>query len=288
MARRAKITIETLRDRKQAGHKIPVLTCYDYPTARILEAEGVEGLLVGDTLAQVLLGHESTLPATMDLMVTLSAAVRRGAPNAFLIGDMPYLSCQISIEEAIRNAGRFMAEAGCDCVKIECDGRHVDLIAALARAAIPVMAHLGLRPQSIHQIGGYRTQATRADSALALVEDARRMEAAGACSLLLEKVPSEPARAITSRTTLPVIGCGAGPDCDGQVVVLYDILGLSGYMPRFVRPYKSQAEACRQAIVDVVRTYVGDVTAGRYPSAEYQFRMADGEAERLEGMLPAR
>ena len=280
-----RVTINTLRKRKQAGEKIAVLTCYDYPTARILEAEGVDCLLVGDTLAQVLLGHDSTLPATMDLMVTLAAAVRRGAPDAFLIGDMPFLSYLVSPTDAIRNAGRFMTEASCDCVKIECDRRHVDTVEALTRAAIPVMAHLGLKPQSVHQTGGHITQARDADSAMALIEDARLMEQAGASSLLLEKIPPEPARIITERTSLPVIGCGAGPYCDGHVVVLYDILGLSGYMPRFAKPFAAQAQTVRDAISQAVRTYVKDVASGRYPDAEHTFAMADGEAARLEKRL---
>jgi len=285
MDKRDRVTINTLRQRKTDGEKITVLTCYDYPTARILEAEGVDGLLVGDTLTQVLLGHDSTLPATMDLMVTLATAVRRGAPSAFVIGDMPYLSYQVTPTEAIRNAGRFMAEASCDCVKIECDRRHVDTVEALTRASIPVMAHLGLRPQSVHQTGGHVTQARDAASAIRLIEDARLMEEAGASALLLEKVPPEPARAITERTSLPVIGCGAGPYCDGHVVVLYDILGLSGYMPRFAKQYADQAEAVRSAITTAVRTYVADVTSGRYPDVEHAFGMAEGEAEKLAERL---
>ncbi len=285
MATRNKVTIKTLLDRKQAGRKISMLTCYDYPTARILEAEGVDCLLVGDTLAQVLLGHDNTLPATMDLMVTLAAAVRRGAPSAFLIGDMPYLSHQVSTGEAIRNAGRFMAEAGCDCVKIECDRRHADTVAAMTRATIPVMAHLGLKPQSVHQTGGHITQARDAESALRLIEDAARMEEAGASALLLEKVPPEPAGVVASRTSLPVIGCGAGPHCDGHVVVLYDVLGLSGYMPRFAKRYEAQAKAVREAITEAVRTYVSDVVEGRYPDPAHEFAMAEGEPDRLEALL---
>ena len=285
MSGKGKVTIETLRAIKRAGHTFAMLTCYDYGHAGLLEAEGVESILVGDTAAQVILGHDTTLPATMDFMLTLTAAVRRGAPKACLVGDMPFLSYKVSTDDAVRNAGRFLSEAGCDCVKVEVDRRHTDVVAAIARAGIPVMAHLGLLPQSVRQTGGYKTQACDADSAMKLIEDAQRMEEAGASALLLEKVPTGPARAITSRTSLPVVGCGAGPHCDGQVVVLYDILGLSGYMPRFVRPYAAKGQAVRDAITDAVQTYVSDVREGRYPNQEHQFRMAEGEAERLDARL---
>lgn len=278
MSQREKITLSTLRARKKSKTPITMLTAYDYPTAQIEEAAGIDCILVGDSAAQVVLGHGTTLQATMDYMVTITAAVRRGAPTAFLIGDMPYLSFNITTEEAIRNAGRFMAEAGCDCVKIEGDGRIAPTIAALATATIPVMVHLGLRPQAVHQFGGYRAQGRDAVSAQRLIADARLMQEAGACALLLEAVPPEPARIIAESTPLPVIGCGAGPYCDGQVIVLHDMLGLSaGPLPRFVKPYAS----LRAEIAKAVGTYISDVVGRRYPAAEHCYQMEPGEASHL-------
>jgi 3-methyl-2-oxobutanoate hydroxymethyltransferase len=275
---RDKVTLATLRARKRAKQKFAVLTCYDYPNAVIQEEAEVEVILVGDSVAQVLLGHQSTLPATMDLMVTLAAAVRRGAPTAYLIGDMPYLSFHISQVDAIRNAGRFMAEAGCDAIKIEGDGRLAPTVEAMSRATIPVVVHLGLRPQSVHLTGGYRAQGRDAASARQLIDDAKRAEEAGACMLLLEAVPTEPAAIITESTELPVIGCGAGPHCDGHVVVLNDMLGLSsGPMPRFVKRYAD----LRDSVSGAVRKYVADVRSGAYPSDEHCYRMEPGEAEKL-------
>ncbi len=276
---RPKTTLSTLIKKKQAREPIVMLTAYDYPSAQIEEAAGVDSILVGDSAAQVILGHDSTLPVTMDFMVTIAAGVRRGAPSVYLIGDMPYLSCHISPSEAIRNAGRYMAEAGCDCVKVEGDRRLAPTIEAMSAATIPVMAHLGLRPQAVHQFGGYRAQARDADSARRLIEDARIMEEAGACAFLLEAVPPEPAKRIAESTKLPVIGCGAGPYCDGHVVVLHDMLGLSaGPAPRFVKRYGD----LRSAVHDAVRAYVEDIHQRRYPDEAGGYRMAAGEAERLD------
>lgn len=276
----AKITLSTLLARKRAGRPITMLTAYDFPMAQIEAAAGVDCILVGDSAAQVVLGHDSTLPATMDFMVTIAAAVRRGAPNAYLIGDMPFLSCTVSVADAIRNAGRFMAEAGCDSVKVEGDARMAETLKAMTAASIPVIAHLGLRPQSVHQMGGYRTQARDASSARRLINDARILEAAGACALLLEAVPPEPAKVIAESTNLPVIGCGAGPFCDGHVVVLHDMLGLTaGTPPRFVRRYTN----LREVITNAVQAYVADIAAGRYPADEHTYAMADGEAAKLLG-----
>lgn len=278
MASREKTTLATLRAKKRAKQKIAVLTAYDYPTAVIEQQAGVDAILVGDSVAQVLLGHTSTLPATMDLMVTLAAAVRRGAPDVYLIGDMPFLSYQVSPEEAIRNGGRFMAEAGCDAVKLECDRGLCETVAAMSRASIPVMVHMGLRPQNVHQIGGYRSQGRDAVSAKRLIDDARIIEDCGAVSLLLEAVPPEPARAIAEATDLPVIGCGAGPFCDGHVVVLQDMVGLSmGPMPRFVPRYAD----LKLQLAEAVGRYVADIRGGAYPAAEHCYPMEPGEAEKL-------
>jgi 3-methyl-2-oxobutanoate hydroxymethyltransferase len=277
-------SIATLRKRKKAGQKFPVLTCYDSPTAAILYDAGVDVLLVGDSYGQVVLGFDSTLPVTMEMMVTICAATRRGAPRALIIGDMPYLSYQVSVEEAVRNAGRLMVDGACNCVKIEVDPRMVDVVAALSRASIPVMAHLGLRPQSIQETGGYKTCGRWADAALPLIDAARLMEQAGAVGLLLEAVTPEPARIITRNTALPVIGCGAGPHCDGQVLVLQDMLGwLAGPGPRFAKPYAN----LRTVLADAVRSYAREVREGIYPAPEHCYPMQPGEAERLEQALRA-
>lgn len=278
MPTREKVTLSTLAEYKRAGRKFAVLTCYDYSHALIQEEAGVEVILVGDSAAQVLLGHPTTLPITMDFMVTLAAAVRRGAPSPLLIGDMPYLSFNISIPEAIRNAGRFMAEAGCDAVKIEGDGRLVDTVAAMSAASIPVVAHLGLRPQAVHLAGGYRAQSRTADAARALIADAQALAAAGAAMILVEAVPPEPAQRIARTVDVPVIGCGAGAGCDGHVVVLHDMLGLSaGPAPRFIRRYAD----LRTDIGRAVREYISDIQSGKYPAAEHGYSMLPGEAEKL-------
>jgi 3-methyl-2-oxobutanoate hydroxymethyltransferase len=278
-----KTTLSTLLELKRSRKPITVLTAYDYPTAQIEEAAGIDCILVGDSAAQVVLGHGSTLPATMDFLVTITAAVRRGAPSVFLIGDMPYLSYQVNAENAIRNAGRFMAEAGCDCVKIEGDGRIAETVRAMTAATIPVVAHLGLRPQAVHQYGGYRAQGRDVESARRLLADAKAMEEAGACMLLLEAVPPEPARIVAESTTLPVIGCGAGPYCDGHVVVLHDMLGLSaGCLPRFVKRYAD----IRGEIQKAVEAYAADIRSRAYPAAEHCYAMEDGEAAKFGADAP--
>lgn len=282
MSTRDKITLATLRAMKLDRKPISMLTAYDYPTAQIEEEAGVECILVGDSAAQVVLGFNSTLPITVDFLVTLAAAVRRGAPTAYLVGDMPYMSYHVNYEQAIRNAGRFMAEAGCDCVKVEGDGRMAPTIEKMSAATIPVIAHLGLRPQAVHQIGGYRAQGRDADTAERLVRDAKVLEDAGACALLLEAVPAEPARQIAESTDLPVIGCGAGPYCDGHVLVLHDMAGLAdGAPPRFVKQYADIRSAIRAA----VDGYVSDVRTRQYPGEEHTYAMRVGEAARLAGRI---
>jgi 3-methyl-2-oxobutanoate hydroxymethyltransferase len=280
---RTKVTITHLTAKKRARQPISMLTAYDFPQAQIEEEAGVDCILVGDSAAQVVLGHGSTLPATMDFMVTIAAAVRRGAPKAFLIGDMPYLSFNVTVQEAIRNAGRFMAEAGCDCVKIEGDARIAETVRSMTAATIPVMVHLGLRPQSVHQFGGYRAQGRESKSAQRLIDDARTLEEAGACALLLEAVPPEPARIIAESTVLPVIGCGAGPFCDGHVMVLHDMLGLSeGTLPRFVKRYGK----IRSEMGEAIRAYLADLSERRYPTEEHCYQMEAGEAAALGAARP--
>ncbi len=282
MEQRARITIGTLRARKREHQRFCVLTCYDYSTARIMEAAGIESLLVGDTYGEVCLGHRTTLPVTVDQLVEVTAAVRRGAPHVFLVGDMPYLSFQVSNEKAIENAGKFMARAGCDCVKVEVDRRLADTVEALSRAAVPVMAHLGLKPQSVHQLGGYRAQGNTAETAKAIIEDARIMQDAGAVAILVEAIPAEVAGIITERIDLPVIGCVSGPHCDGQVVVVHDILGYGGgHPPQSVKVYADLQEILTGAF----QAYAEDVRQGQFPRPEKGISMPDKELARLRRML---
>lgn len=282
MATRKKITIGTLRARKREGRKIPMLTCYDFATARLMEEAQIDSLLVGDTYAEVCLGHSTTLPATMEQMVTVAEAVRRGAPTTYLIGDMPYLSYQVSPEEAIRNAGLFMAKAGCDCVKIEVDRLLVNTVRAMATAPIPVMAHLGLKPQWIQRIGGYKVQGKQASDALRIIEDAKMMEDAGAIALLLEAVPVEVAAQITESTDLPVIGCVSGPLCDGQVVVLHDMIGYGGGHPP---PSVKQYLQLHDQLVGAFEAYAKDVAEGSFPVAGESVVMEAGQLEELRRAL---
>ncbi len=275
-----KTTISTLRARKREGKRISMLTCYDHATALLCEEAGLDSLLVGDTYAEVCLGHSTTLPATMDQLVVVAEAVRRGAPSVYLVGDMPFLSYQVSIEEAIRNAGRFLAQAGCDCVKLEVDRRHVKIVEALSAASIPVMAHLGLKPQAIKSLGGYRAQGTNAVDARRILEDARLMEDAGAVALLLEAVPKEVASLLCQSTELPVIGCVSGPHCDGQVVVLHDILGYSaGHPPRSIKQYMH----LHDELVQAFRAYARDVSEGAFPIEERSVSMDPAELRLLRG-----
>jgi len=276
-----KITLATLRQAKTARRPISMLTCYDYSMAILLQHAGVDSLLVGDSLAQVVLGHPNTLAADMDLMIALTAAVRRGAPDVYLVGDMPFLSYQTSRADAIRNAGRFLREAQCDAVKIEVDHRWLDLVEQLCRAGIPVIAHLGYRPQWAGQRP--RIVETRGvNEARDLVADAQAMEHAGAAALLLECVTAHAAKAVRDRASIPVIGCGSGPWCDGQVLVLHELLDLPGARhPRFAKTYAQLADPILQAAA----TYARDVREGRYPDLEHSYLMKDDERARFEASL---
>jgi len=282
MPSRNKITISTLRARKREGQKITMLTCYDYATARLMEEAQIDSVLVGDTYAEVCLGHSTTLPATMEHMVTVAEAVRRGAPTAYLVGDMPFLSYQVCPEEGIRNAGLFMAKAGCDCVKVEVDRRLIRTVEAMTAATIPVMAHLGLKPQSIQRIGGYKIQGKQASAALRIIEDAKMMEDAGAVALLLEAIPKEVAAQITESTALPVIGCVSGPHCDGQVVVLHDMLGYGGgHPPRSVKQYAR----LHDQLLEAFQAYAKDVGEGAFPVATESAAMDPAELKELRRAL---
>ncbi len=259
-----------------------MVTCYDYSTARLIEEAEIDSILVGDTYAEVCLGHSTTLPMSLDHLVTIAEAVRRGAPSAFLVGDMPYLSYQVCEKEAIRNAGLFMARAGCDCVKVEVDRRLLKTVEAMASATIPVMAHLGLKPQSIQSVGGYRIQGKSAATAKQLIEDAKMMESAGAMALLLEAVPSEVAAIITKRASVPVIGIVAGPDVDGQVVVFHDMVGYGGGHPP--RSTKRYAEL-HDLLVGAFRTYAYEVADGKFPSTDNSVAMDPSELTKLRAAL---
>ncbi len=278
-----RVTLRTLARKKQDGAPISMLTAYDYPTARILDRAGVDVLLVGDSLSNVVLGQESTLPVTMDEMLYHTRAVARGRAHAMLVGDMPFLSYNVSREEAIRNAGRFLKEGGADAVKLE-GGREVrDTVRAIVDAGIPVMGHLGLTPQSVSKLGGYRVQGRTAEEAEAIFTDALDLEAAGIFSLVLECVPAVLAREITAAVRVPVIGIGAGAHCDGQVLVIHDLVGLTDGgrppddVPRFVRTYVDLAAQIEAA----ARSYVSDVEARAFPSVAESFEMAEGEEARF-------
>jgi len=258
-----KVTVPAIRARKGAGRPIVALTAYDYPTARTLDAAGVDLLLVGDSLGMVVLGHPTTLPVTLEMMLHHTAAVVRAKTAALVVADMPFLSYHVSREETIRNAGRLIQEAGAEAVKIEGGRGRAGVVRALVEADIPVMGHIGLTPQSVHAMGGYKVQGRSPDAVQSLLEDARALEEAGAFSLVLEGIPGEAARLITQSTALPTIGIGAGPHCDGQILVVNDLLGLGGEeVPRFVRRYAD----LRTAAVEAVRAYAADVTAGRFPA----------------------
>jgi len=260
-------TVLDLPKWKAEGRRLVMLTCYDAVFARLLTEE-VDILLVGDSLNQVIAGQETTLSATLDQMIYHSAAVRRGAPGALLFVDLPFLTYQVTVAEAIRNAGRVLQETGADGVKLEGGQVMAETVRALVDRGIPVMGHLGLTPQSVHALGGYRVQGRSPAAADRLVDDARALEEAGACATVLELLPTEVARRVTAALRIPTIGIGAGIGCDGQVLVLHDMLGLNeGFAPKFLKHYAELGASVRAA----VRDYAGEVRAGRYPGPEHSF-----------------
>ncbi|MEW6137182.1 MAG: 3-methyl-2-oxobutanoate hydroxymethyltransferase [Thermodesulfobacteriota bacterium] len=273
-----KVTIQTLRDKKARGEKITFLTAYDYPFALIEQKAGIDVILVGDSMGMVVFGYDSTLPMNMDLMIPHAQAVRRGAPDVYLVGDMPYMSYQPSVSEAIRNAGRFMAECGCDAVKMEGGAEMADTISAMVKATIPVMGHIGLTPQAVAQLGGYKAQGRDLEAAKKLVEDARILEDVGCSSILLEAVPAEVAAVITKRSGVPVFGIGAGPHCDGQVLVIHDMIGMFDRKPpKFVKKY-CQAAAL---ILDALEEFKKEVAEGTFPGPDHCYPMPEDVAEQL-------
>lgn len=277
-----RVTIADLLEAKREGRKFAAISCYDYGTARLVAQADVPMILVGDSAAQLVLGFDSTLPATMDFMVTITAAVRRGAPNVFLIADMPFLSYQVGIAEAVKNAGRFMSEAGVQMVKIEATSAYLDVIKAVSDAGIAVMAHIGIRPQSISKIGRYKAEATTAEMAVGLISLAEQMVASGATMLLVEGTAAEVAEIITSRSEVPVVGIGAGPHCDGQILVAPDVLGLTqGPSPKFSKHYDNLAGRSIKAFA----AYSAEVQNAQYPDPPHSYHMKPGEAERLQTLL---
>lgn len=264
-----KITIQDFLKKKKDGKKITMLTAYDFPFAQIVDEAGVDGILVGDSLGMVVQGLENTLPVTMDEMIYHTKMVTRAVKNALVIGDMPFMSYQASVADAVRNAGRFLKEAGAAAVKLEGGAEITEHIRAMTRADIPVMAHIGLTPQAIHRMGGYKVQGKTEAAAQRLVDEAHAVEDAGAFSLLLEAIPMALARRITESLSIPTIGIGAGPDCDGQVLVLHDVLGLfERFVPKFCKRYANLKENAVRA----VSQYREEVEDGRFPTEEQSFQ----------------
>ncbi len=277
-----KITISDLMAAKKAGRKIAAVSCYDYTTAKLVEAAGVEMILVGDSAAQVILGHDTTLPVTMDFMVTLTEAVRRAAPHVCVVADMPFLSYQTSVADAVLNAGRFFQESGVQIVKIEATAAHLDVIKAVSDAGMSVMAHIGIRPQSVTKLGRLKAEGTTAELALELVELAKKMVAAGAGSLLLEGTAREVSKIVTENSPVPVISCGSGPDCDGQILIISDILGLdTAYGPKFSKNFARLDEP----IVQALKSYADEVRQVAYPGDEHCYHIKPGQMEKLQQML---
>jgi 3-methyl-2-oxobutanoate hydroxymethyltransferase len=271
---RKKVTTRAFRQKKQLGEPISMLTAYDYPTAQAIDQAGIDSILVGDSLGMVVLGYENTLPVTMEDMLHHCRAVARGASYALLVGDMPFMSYQVSAQEALRNAGRFLQEAGMDAVKLEGGRERLEAVRAIVGAGIPVMGHLGMTPQSVHQLGGFRAQGKTAPAARRLLEDALLLQEAGCFSLVLESVPDRLAALVSQRLEIPTIGIGAGAGCDGQVLVTHDLLGLfDRFIPRFARKYADLHGEMARAFAD----YRADVEAGRFPAAEHTTGISEQE-----------
>jgi len=277
---RDKITIHTIREMKEKGEKLARTVVYDYTMACLAEEAGIEIINMGDSIAQIVLGSESTVTVEMDFMIAHTQAVRKGAPTAYLMGDMPFLSYQVSKEEAVYNAGRFVKEALVDAVKMEGGAENAETVAAVSRAGIPVIAHTGLTPQTATTLGGYKTQGRDAQSALKLLNDVRVLEDAGAVAIVLETVPTEVAGIIYDRCRIPVLGTGIGKD-DGPNINMYDLLGFFTKVPRFVKRYAD----LRGEILKGVRAFVQDVKTGAYPAAEHMYTMLPGELEKLQKQL---
>lgn len=282
MAQRTKVTIPYLREKKAQGRPITMLTAYDFPFAGIEEEIGIDMILCGDSLGMTVYGFSGTTPVTMELMIPHSAAVKRAAPSSFVIGDMPFMSYQVSNETAVQNAGRFLQESGVDGVKLEGGEEMAERVRAISRAGISVMGHIGLTPQSVSALGGYKAQGRETTSAIKLINDARILEESGAFSLLLEAIPSEIGRIITERAGIPTIGIGAGPHTDGQVLVVHDALGFfKGHKAKFVKQYCNLNDIIRTALQE----YQKDVESRDYPAAEHCYGIDPAVLEEIKSNL---
>jgi len=271
---RKKVTLPTLQGKKGRGEPITMVTAYDYPGALAADDAGIDMILVGDSLGMVVLGYDSTVPVTMDEMISHAAAVKRGAKFSFIVGDMPFLSYQTDVKEAIRNAGRFLKEAGSDAVKLEGGAEMAETVKAIVDAGIPVMGHIGLTPQSVSKLGGYRVQGKTARAALKLLDDALALEQAGAFSVVLETVPDRVAELVSKRLGIPTIGIGAGVGCDGQVLVFHDLLG---YFDRFSPRHNKRYANLHETIVNALSEYRREVEWRAFPTAENSFTIGDDE-----------
>jgi 3-methyl-2-oxobutanoate hydroxymethyltransferase len=281
---RDKVTVPAILGRK-GGPKIKMVTAYDAPLAHIADSAGADIILVGDTLAHVVLGFEDTLPATIDIMIHHTAAVARARPQALVLGDMPWLSFHLTMEETVRNAGRLMREGRAEAVKLEGGRKRIPMIEALLSAEIPVMGHLGLTPQSIHAMGGYRVQGKRAEAARELVEDARALAGAGVFAIVLEGVPDVLAQIVTEEVPVPTIGIGAGPHCDGQVLVFHDVLGLhQDRLPKFVRQYAHLADTA----IEGLEHFFADIESGAFPSDAESYHMDEESIQAFRDLMRKR
>ena len=273
-----KQTVSTFMQAKKDGKKLSMLTAYDYSTAKLMDESGIDGILVGDSLGNVILGYEDTISVTMEDMIHHASAVARGCKNALLVVDMPFMSYQTSTYDALVNAGRLMKEGRANAVKLEGGAAVCSQIKAITDAGIPVMGHLGLTPQSINAFGGFKVQAKTEDAAKQLIEDAKALEAAGVFSIVLECIPAEVAKLVSEAVCVPTIGIGAGPDCDGQILVYQDMLGMfSDYVPKFVKRFAEVGEVMKAGFND----YIKEVSAGTYPAEEHTFKIDDDVLEKL-------
>ena len=273
-----KNTVATLQQQKLDGDKITMLTAYDYSTAKLVDECGVNTILVGDSLGMVMLGYEDTISVTMEDMIHHTAAVTRGAKNALVVGDMPFMSYQTSVYDAVVNAGRLMKEGRCQAVKLEGGASVCPQIKAITEASIPVVAHIGLTPQSVNAFGGFKVQGKSEADARRLIEEAKAVEAAGAFAIVLECIPAKLAKLITESVSIPTIGIGAGADCDGQVLVYQDMLALfSDFKPKFVKHFANEGEVMKQGFTD----YIKEVKEGTFPAAEHTFKIADDIINKL-------
>lgn len=276
---RKKVTTRTLRDKKKKGEVITMLTAYDYPTAMIVDRAGIDSILVGDSLGMVVLGYDTTLPVTMEDMLHHCRAVARGTRRALLVGDMPFMSYQASVEDAVRNAGRFLQESGMDAVKLEGGRDRAPAIEAIISAGIPVQGHIGLTPQSVRQFGGFRAQGKTAQAAQRLVEDALILEEAGCFSIVLEAIPSQLAGLISRTLEIPTIGIGAGAGCDGQVLVAHDLLGLfERFKPKFVKQFAH----LHAEMIGAITAYKNEVESRAFPAGEHSFEMPEEYWDELQ------